>query len=94
MTAIDTRACAWCGGSLEGRRVDASYCGDACRHAAWRARKHATQAKGVSESSPSEETASNGFRAAAGTFPWQRLRFFRRRRPAIREQRDRQEREQ
>jgi hypothetical protein len=29
------RSCGYCGGSLEGRRADAKFCGDSCRYAAW-----------------------------------------------------------
>jgi len=35
-----TATCAWCGGSLDGRRRDARYCSAPCRAAASRARSN------------------------------------------------------
>jgi hypothetical protein len=80
----DTRACAWCGASLEGRRRDARFCGDACRHASWSSHKTPAQPDPVSEPTTDAVTAPNGFCEATDGFPWRRLRLFKRRQPAIR----------
>jgi hypothetical protein len=60
----DTRSCAMCGASLEGRRRQARFCTAECRRAAWRSRQAEKASRTVSAGA--ERLPSGGIRARIG----------------------------